>query len=118
MKPNKLLHEYKKIYRLYSAMHCKQINETVYFNYQGFRHLIRKYGKVRPRKEYTRKFKLFMLNIESLQYEKFKVGISKSINNNGVAEFISLSSSSLKVKIILRRINKGRLHFFSIMGEK
>ena len=113
-----MIHEYKIIYRRYSVMYCKQINETVHFNDRGFRHLIRKYGKVRPRKEYMRKFELFILNIESLQNEKFKVETNTSINGNGAAEFISLSSAKLKVRIILRRINEGRLHFFSIMGRK
>ena len=108
--------KYKEEYYQIGQVICPSLNdEKVYFNNHGFNHLIRKRGVKRYVWDSNRRFKLLKyakIIIESvdvqIEYRKSKQEfwtLIKVINNK-------------KIKIVLRRISGGRIHFYSIFDIK
>lgn len=92
-------------------------NEKVHFERNGFRHLVRKGRKRRYIKDQLRRFKLLPNVTDVIKYG-IKISYNKRISSNGIiVEFftISLTKDGTRIKVIVRRINGGTLHFFSIM---
>lgn len=120
----KLFLNTKQIYFTIGAITCPALgNAAVYFDRQGFQHLVRKGKRHRSSREIIRRFKLipFAKNIiittEKIHhYEKTKYLES-------IGEFWTLSGKIVgehrdsTVYIVLRKLNTGRIHFFSIFNE-
>jgi hypothetical protein len=95
-------------------------HERVYFNDYGLNHLMYKDRIPRTKEEVRKRFGLLpyvsniLKNIKSVDSEE------KSIRNQSIAYFWTIKHKvhdNLRVRIILRRLNNGTLHFFSIMKE-
>lgn len=116
----KYIHKQEKLYKQVRKIYCNQLGVVVHFGNQGFRHLLRKYGKIRPSKDYTRRFILFRKYIKSLGQGEFKITTKIQERNNSRVCFLSLEKNfnDKKIIVILRRINDGKIHFFSIMDKK
>ena len=95
-------------------------NENVHFNRYGFDHIVFKDGIPRPQEEVIERFK-FLPYVPSLL--KKITGVDneeKRIKNQSIAYFWTIKhsiSNRLHLRIIIRRLNDGRLHFFSVMKE-
>ncbi len=115
--------EYKKI----GYVECPAFGgERVYFTQEGFDHLLMKKGKLRKRSEQMRKIHLFehasLIIQKTLQYSGYIKNIRTK--NKGlpgsVAEFWELRKKMDEkfVYVIIRRINDGPKHFFSVKDRK
>jgi hypothetical protein len=95
-------------------------NEKIYFNHYGLRHLVYKGEKVRTKEEIIKRFKLLPYVSNILKKVKSTDDEEKSVNKTPVAYFWTIKypvHTELRVRIIIRRLNDGTLHFFSIMKE-
>lgn len=108
--------KYKEEYYSIGIIICPVLNnEKIYFNNHGFNHLIRKMGVKRFSWDAKRRFKILKyakIIIEDtpvqFEYKKDKY------------EFWALTQmiDRKKIKVILRRVNNGRIHFYSIFEIK
>ncbi|MEI6042738.1 MAG: hypothetical protein WCQ00_04205 [bacterium] len=105
-------------YRLKSVRSIVFLNQEVFFTKSGFEHLIRKGLGRRSIPEKIRRLGLLKYTTEILQdytakveyrsiedtiYKKHYWGITKDIGN-------------IKIKVVIRRIDNGKLTFLSIMN--
>lgn len=114
------IQSYKKLYRTFTSVECRALqNEKVYFNSHGFNHLIRKGSKFRPHTQIRDRFSLLMYCPEILKstcdVHEYRIVHQK----DSVAHFWTIKKrlNSLDIKVVVRRINNGRLHFFSVMAR-
>ncbi len=95
-------------------------NEEIYFNYHGLRHIIYKGGKVRTKEEIIKRFSLVPYISNILRKIKSVDSEEKRVKEESIAYFWTIKyrvRGQLQVRIIIRRLNDGQLHFFSIMRE-
>ena len=108
--------KYKEEYYSIRKIICPALNnQEVYFNNHGFNHLIRKMGVKRFSWDSIRRFKIF--KYAKIIIESSTVQIEY---RNNKYEFWALTHViyKKKIKVILRRINKGKIHFYSIFEMK
>lgn len=110
---NRQKEEYYKI----GTIKCATLNSLVYFNIQGFRHFSKKNGKTRTFIEQRRRFELLKYCKNILESEDIKIEYRISKKTESVAEFWGLVANidGRKIRVVLRKINNGRLVFLSIM---
>ncbi len=108
--------EYKKI----GYVECSAFSgEKIFFNKHGFNHLIRKKRKYRDKDEQIRRLALLpqakIILISSKQFSTYKIS-DKDISMNSKARFWSFIGKlkGEKITVIVRQINSGNKHFFSI----
>jgi hypothetical protein len=108
----------KKLYFSIARIPCPTLNnEMIYFEWDGFRHLIRKGRKQREIKDQLRRFRLFehavMIIKNGKEVSEKRIETSKI----PIAEFftIGLLIQRKMIKVVLRRVGDDKLHFFSIM---
>lgn len=95
---------------------CLVLNsQKVYFNNHGFNHLIRKMGVKRYPWDSKRRFKILKYAKGIIESNNIQVGYRKSKH-----EFWALTQIIYrkKIKVILRRINSVKIHFYSIFEMK
>jgi hypothetical protein len=108
------IQKYKKEYYSIGFIKCSALGgEKVYFNNHGFNHLIRKNGAKRYVLDIKRRFQLLKFvkrilqsKILYIEYRRGKIkywALSKNINGK-------------IIKVVLRKINRGKIHFYSIFG--
>ena len=114
---NKMHHKIKEFYSSIKSLYCKEINSYVYFNNSGLAHLHRKGGALRSKQDQKRRFELFRKYIKSISHDRYNITTRNSPKGNSACVFIALEKKfdTRRIKIILRQINKGKIHFFSIM---
>lgn len=110
----------RKIYKEIGSIQCPALdNETVHFDDIGFRHLVYKGKARRKTRDQIRRFKLlrFVVNIV-LQSKEFTY--KKISTKNRIVHFWSIRNEFEEsiIIIIIRQIDSGRKHFFSIMDKK
>ncbi len=108
-------------YRNIGPIKCPAFNnEEIYFNRYGFDHIVYKAGIPRPIDEVANRFSLLtyvpniLKNLGSVDSEE------KRIKSRSIGYFWTIKyslHSGLRVRIIIRRLNDGQLHFYSIMDE-
>lgn len=118
----------KEFYLSWEFVYCKALNSLVYFNMKGFNHLRFKIDNTpRSKKESLYKISLLPLvrpviykaiNIKKYQKRYSPIGGSnKKIYKN--IEYWSLvervGKKKVLIKVILRRIGNGKIHFWSVM---
>jgi hypothetical protein len=109
--------EYYKI----KSIRCYILSsENVFFNNVGFRHLIRKGGIKRPVLEQKRRFKLLKYCRTILTSEDVSVEYRTSKKEKSKVEFWGITAiiNKRKIRVIIRRINDGKLIFLSVMDFK
>jgi hypothetical protein len=105
---------YKERYYSLGEIFCVSLKEKVYFNNYGFNHLIRRRGLKRPYYESVKRLNLLVYVRRVITSESVKVNYRKS-----KYKFWSLSKSidGKSIKIVLRKKQNGKLHFYSIFEE-
>lgn len=115
-----LINERKK-YKKLTHIKCPAFNdEEVHFNRYGFDHIVFKEGIPRPQVEVRERFGLLLFLPNILKDLKHVDGEEKRIKNQSIAYFWTIKyrlNNRLNIRIILRRLNNGTIHFFSIMKE-
>ena len=114
----KYLEKQKVLYNKIGAIPCPALDgELVHFNSHGFKHLIRKNGFMRPESEIRRRFSIIGLGVKIVfgtysisEYRETKVATK-------ITRFWLLKEKFGKttIKVVLRKIEEGNIHFFSIM---
>ncbi len=108
-------------YRKLGSIECPAFNnEKVYFNHHGISHLIYKDRIPRDLKEIEKRYNLLLQVPKILKTIKSVDDEEKRVKNNSTAYFWTIKhkvSDTLSIRIILRRLNNGVLHFFSVMSE-
>ena len=117
MNDHKLLKQVRKYFCEVEFIHCKVLGVPIYFNSKGFHHLLRKFGILRSRHDRTGRLSIFVEFIDSIATQNFDIKYRYVHKKNSIGKFIALEKKfgKRKIKIILRQINNGRIHFFSIM---
>lgn len=113
----KYLEKQKDLYNKIGVVHCSVLGgEAVYFNNRGYNHLLRKLGKLRDRKEQVERLKLIRFVKVVIEDKNVELSMRIDEKKNGAATFWSLTTSigSNRVKVVLRKIKDGKIHFFSI----
>lgn len=107
------LKEYKKI----GKIRCPALNdELVYFSNAGFRHLIRK-DKIRSRAEQKQRFLLLPFAKEIIGDSNSTLEYREKILNGSLTQYWSLTNvrDNLPIRVVIRQVNNGRKHFYSII---
>ena len=107
-------YEYKKkkarlIYKSLAPVFCPILKDWVQFNDHGFRHILIKNNRARPKNDQIRRFRLLP------RARKVISGAIRYVYRQGKHDASFWSVTDGKVKILIRQINTGRKHFFSIM---
>lgn len=109
--------KYKKLgFVICPAFNC----EEIYFNHYGLHHLIYKGDKLRTKDEIMKRFTLIPFVQNILKKIKSVNNEEKRIKEQSIAYFWTIKHqvhSGLRVRVIIRRLNNGTLHFYSIMRE-
>lgn len=93
--------------------------KKVYFNSHGLDHLIYKGRVPRSRDEVIKRFSLLPFACNILKNARNIYSEEKRVKEKSYAYFWTIkdNAGSRKIRIILRRLNNGTIHFFSIMQE-
>ena len=112
--------EYRKI----SSVCCPALGRVlVYFNRHGFNHLLRKDRRLRSEFQQRRRLELVPYAPEVLvkaqtihKYEQITHGnaVTQFWNIRG---FINFSGHRKMIHIVIRKLDSGRMHFFSIYDK-
>ena len=108
--------EYKKI----GYVECPAFSgEKVYFNHYGLDHLIFKGRIPRPKDQVIERFNLLNYAKNIIKNTKTVYDEERRTKGQSHAYFWTIKHSlrTINIRIILRRLNDGTLHFFSIMKE-
>ena len=92
-------------------------NEEIYFNNYGFDHLIYKGKRRRPKKDAENRLSLVSKTSEILKNAKSIYKQKRSIKGQSVAHFWevrNMDKSGKVICIIIRKLNNGTKHFFSV----
>lgn len=106
-------------------------NEYVAFTNKGFTHLIRKGRNPRPRSEQKRRFLLIPYAEQIIKNPKatilYRSSETKYYINRYGQKILTTSTAHFwtfvdiikgtKIKVVVRQLNQGQRHFFSIMGN-
>lgn len=98
----------------------------VYFNKHGFEHLLIKEGKLRKKPDQARKIHLSQKAPEILEASTVWSKYTKNTRTNRRGEVVSIAEfwefsreyPNRIVTVIVRKINAGEHHFFSIKDKK
>jgi non-homologous end joining protein Ku len=118
---SRFIQQQKKIYREIECIVCPALNgEKVYFNNKGFNHLLRKNGL--PRTVLEQRVRLRLLTFcKNILTDNTLVATHKTMRSSkGIAEFwgIEKKIDNMVIRVVIRKINKSRAHFFSIYSLK
>jgi hypothetical protein len=109
--------EYYKI----GSIPCPAFNgELVYFNKQGWNHLIRKGRKFREQAEQEKRIRLIPRAVHIVRHIKYTHDYRTTKSGSSVGHFwemidkVIYELKPIIVHVIIRRKSNGRLHFFSV----
>jgi len=91
---------------------CDALNDDIGFNNLGLKHLVRKRGILRPKREQKRRFALLPHAKRMLKDKNIPVVHEK--NNNTQFWIFTEKKRGKKVTLIVRQVGNGKKHFFSI----
>jgi len=94
-------------------------NEPIYFNKYGWRHLIRKGKRLRNLEDQIRRISL-LTHTRHILSTTTTIFAYKESHNKRHVYFWTLRSEikGVYIRIVIRQLDTGRKHFFSIMDEK
>ena len=96
------------------------LNQQVFFNKSGLEHLVRKGKHLRNNRDQIRRLNLLKYVDKILQSYNGNVEY-RCINNNKITTHfwgITVFVEGQKIKVVIRKINNGKLTFLSIMNQK
>lgn len=125
MVSNSFINKQIKIYKSLDSCYCKALQEKVIFNAEGLHHLMYD-NRNRPRKIKERVYRLALVDylkkvIESAESANLKVYNHNKITFIWILSWVKVDTKdnrSFMVKVILRKIGNGRLHFLSVMRKQ
>lgn len=112
------LEEKRSWYKKIGKVFCPVLNEWVFFNAQGFRHLrYNGFGKERDKKQ-----QIFRINL--LQYSISVIKLAQNVSEHRIYRKMGtnvqywrleyLASKKDSIVVILRRVGSGKIIFYSI----
>jgi hypothetical protein len=114
----------KALYKSLQPVFCAAIQDTVYFNAEGLKHLLYD-NKHRPRNHGERHYKLALVDYlvevvtnASTATQKTHTSPACSLWILNWHEVSDKNGEKHKVKIILRKMGNGNVHFLSVMQKK
>lgn len=113
------LQEAEKFYFSIGNIPCPALDdEIVYFEWTGFRHLIRKGRKARKIEDQLRRFKLLESTPIVIRAGRKILDAETRQTPDSLVKFIALSLNikGVDIKIVLQRFDNGKLYFLSIMN--
>lgn len=126
----KLIQKNRKEYKRLRPVFCKPINEYVYFNAHGFKHLrFHTDGTPRNPAQVFKRMRLLedvsdillsVENIEQYRYYGPLTGIEDANSKKGIQywSFISyVESQKQSIRVVVRKIGDGKIHFFSVIPK-
>jgi len=93
-----------------------KLDNIVFFNNIGFRHLMWKRGKHRTKREQMRRFAL-LPNVEKIINNPDATVLRKVKNYGAVRSEFWIFKEKIgeeMVTVVIRRVGKGKMHFFSV----
>ncbi len=97
------------LYKSLKPVFCPALQDWVHFNDHGFRHILVKNNRTRPKSDQIRRFRLLP------RARKVISGAITYVYRQGKHDASFWSVTDGKIKILIRQINTGQKHFFSIM---
>lgn len=113
--------KFKDAYKRIGSVACPYFRgEKVYFTRSGFNHLLRKGKQTRISSEQIERLHLIQYCKKILESEQALVEYRSSIRPNTIAQFWGFAArlDKLHIKLVVRQIDTGRKHFFSIFSRK
>ncbi|HEY4494524.1 MAG TPA: hypothetical protein VJC02_00290 [Candidatus Paceibacterota bacterium] len=110
--------EFNKAYKLLGPLKCPKLNNTdIVFNRHGINHLIRKGKRFRRRSEVLERLHLFQYTRKVIESEISVLTIRNLVIKNLTVYFYGLTLKVDKIitRVIIRQIENGPKHFYSIM---
>ncbi len=94
--------------------------ESVYFNRHGWNHLFRKGRKSRETKEQSSRIELVKYSEYILRRSSEIIEVRENITNGHKAYFWAIKRyvDNKCIRIVIRKLNGGKKHFFSIMDDE
>jgi hypothetical protein len=110
----------KDFYRSIDRIWCPALNDYISFTQEGFRHLVGKKGIVRPRSEQRRRFMLLYSVKDILENPEVKFSHTITTTRNLRADYWVATGimNNFHIKIVIRKVDGGKKHFFSVYGKK
>ncbi len=108
---------YKIYYKNIGKICCPYFNnEPVFFNRKGFNHLLRSGNDFRSFSDQIDRLNLlkYCKHILSAKHNMIECRITKKGKTTAVFWGFKIYFENLEIKLIVRQINKGERHFFSI----
>lgn len=115
-----LIQNAKESYYRIGAVPCPIFGgELVYFNNHGWNHLLRKGRFVRDAAEQRKRIDLIKYAEYIIKRSLTALEFKENVLNGNKACFwvIQRYVDSIRIRIVIRKLNGGKLHFFSIMGK-
>jgi hypothetical protein len=113
-----LLEQRRAEYKGYMPVFCPVLKEYVIFNAKGFNHLLfRPKGREREQTEQIARLNILPFASRIIQFSiglkrrERRTAIGKTIKYWGLESVIN----GQRIRVVLRRIGNGKLHFWSIM---
>lgn len=117
----KLIDEAKNEYDKIKWIYCPAFgSEEIHFNRHGWNHIIRKGRRFRDFSEQQRRIQLIPKAIEVIKVTDKVFSYRKTKLAQSIGHFweikgkIRHNSEATTIHVIIRRMNDGRLHFFSV----
>ena len=108
----------KKLYKNLKSCFCNSLNEEVYFTSDGLNHVL--YYRRRPRSQKERYYRAGLIKhlIKVITQANSAMVSIKSTEPKVVTWAITYKLGQKEIKVILRKIGNGKLHFLSVMAKK
>ncbi len=114
---SQFIRQQKKLYKEIGCIICPALDGAkIYFNNKGFNHLLRKNGLPRTIPEQMTRLSLLKFCKRIITDNSLIATYQTIKSNKGIAEFwgIEKKIGNIIIRIVIRKINKGMTHFFSI----
>lgn len=121
--------EAERLYRSFTPIKCRAIgNQTIYFNSEGFNHLLYKKGKERAKNDQMGRFKhldfvpkILQLTTTYQEYEEKLQDFRVERHGKKITEtkqvrywaFVAIMHNK-RIKVVIRKIGEGQIIFYSI----
>ncbi len=116
---DKFITEARLRYNKIGFIKCSALaGQLVYFNNRGFKHILRKKGITRTRKQIYVRISLIESAVQIITKSKRANGYREMTVEGKVTRFWQIEESHRNIRVVIRQIDTGRLHFFSVMKCK
>ena len=114
-----LLKKRRAEYKTYTPLFCPCLGEWITFNSNGFNHLrFHTDRKVRSLSEQIHKLNFLPHVRTAIKEAKMTEGYRKINGAEYWALLMTIGKGNLKIRVIIRRIGKGKMCFWSVMRVK